>query len=206
MRPLLQLFLFLSGLLPAVLHAEACRVGEVLRVVGTVSVQRQTQAFVPFPGVGVCRGDRVRTGPASIAELRLRDGTLLTVGKDSEFVIRDFRIYRDQPNVALFDLVQGAFRSVTGFITQRPHRYEVRTRVATIGVRGTDFWGGYGLTEQGLDVVMLEGHGVYVKTEAGTVELDKPGLGTTVLPAAAPTPAKAWGEPKLARALATITP
>jgi hypothetical protein len=206
MRLSLRPLLFLIGLLPALLHAEACRVGEVVRVVGTVSIVRQTQAFSPFPGVGICRGDRVRTAAGSIAELRLRDGTLLTVGKDSEFVIRDFRIYRDQPNVALFDLVQGAFRSVTGLITQRSHRYEVRTRVATIGVRGTDFWGGYGLTEQGLDVVMLEGHGVYVKTETGTVELDKPGLGTTVLPAAAPTDARTWGEAKLARAMATITP
>lgn len=210
MRLPLRLFLLLScllsGFLPSLLHAEACRVGEVVRVVGVVSVQRQAQSFVPFAGVGICRGDRVRTGPGSIAELRLRDGTLLTVGKDSEFVIRDFRIYRDQPNVALFDLVQGAFRSVTGLITQRAHRYEVRTSVATIGVRGTDFWGGFGLTEQGLDVVMLDGHGVYVKTETGTVELDKPGLGTTVLPSAAPTAAKTWGEAKLARAMATITP
>lgn len=206
MSALSRLFLCLLCVLPAVLHAEACRVGEVVRLVGTVSVQRQGQSFPPFPGVGVCRGDRVITGPGSIAELRLRDGTLLTVGKSSEFVIRDFRIYRDRPNVALFDLVQGAFRSVTGLITTRPHRYEVHTRVATIGVRGTDFWGGFGLSEQGLDVVMLEGHGVYVQADAGAVELDKPGLGTTVMPSAAPAAAKAWGEAKLARAMATVTP
>lgn len=187
-------------------QAEPCRVGEVLRVVGEVVVQRQTQAFAPFAGVGICRGDRIITQRDSIAEIRLRDGTLLTVGKSSEFVIRDFRIYRDQPNVALFDLVQGAFRGVTGFITRRPHRFEVSTRVATIGIRGTDFWGGFGLTENGLDVVMLEGHGVYVKSSAGTVELDKPGLGTTVLPESGPTAAKAWGEPKLKRAMATVTP
>lgn len=206
MRAVLQLSILVFALLPAWLHAEACRIGEVARVVGAVSIQRHELAFVPFTGVGICRGDRVVTGPGSIVELRLRDGTLLAVGKDSEFLIRDFRIYRDQPNVALFDLARGAFRSITGAITKRSHRYEVRTPVATIGVRGTDFWGGFGLSDQGLDVLMLEGRGVYVQSAAGIVELDKPGLGTTVMPAAAPAPAKAWGDAKRARALATITP
>jgi hypothetical protein len=85
--------------------------------------------------------------------------------------------------------------------------YEVRTAVATIGVRGTDFWGGYGLTENGLDVLMLEGKGVYVQTEAGTVELDKAGLGTTVVAGGAPSASKGLGRrQKVQRAVATITP
>jgi hypothetical protein len=121
---------------------------------------------------------------------------LITVGKNSDFTVREYRIYRDKPNVALFDLAQGAFRSVTGFITRRAHRFEVRTAVATIGVRGTDFWGGYGLTENGLDVLMLEGKGVYVQTEAGTVELDKAGLGTTVVAGGAPSASKGLGRGK----------
>lgn len=201
--------LFLAGVLalvPVMAQAAACRVGEVARIVGDVKVERPSRSFQPFVGVKVCQGDRFVTGPSSIVELRLRDGTLITVGKESVFTVREFRIYRDQPNVALFDLARGAFRSVTGFITKRSHRYEVRTAVATIGVRGTDFWGGYGLTDSGLDVIMLSGKGVYVETGAGTVELDQPGLGTTVMPGAAPSAPKAWGEDKVQRAVATITP
>ena len=204
---MVRFLLFPFLLVAALAHAEPCRVGEVVRVVGSVSVVRAQQSFTPFAGVGICRGDRFVTGAGSIAELRLRDGSLITVGKDSEFVIREYRLYREAPNVALFDLVRGAFRSVTGLMTARAHRYEVHTRVATIGVRGTDFWGGFGLTENGLDVVMLDGHGVYVDSAGGGhVELDKPGLGTTVLAGAAPSAAGAWGQGKLARAVATITP
>ena len=152
-------------------------------------------------------GDLFKTAAGSVAELTLRDGTKLTVGKDSQLAIREYRIYRSKPNLALFDLVQGAFRSITGSITKRPHRFEVTTRVATIGVRGTDFWGGYGLTPDGaLDVVMLSGKGVYVKNDKGQVELDKHGLGTTIAVDGAPTEAKTWGEEKLGRAVATITP
>lgn len=193
-------------LLPGLVTAAPCRVGEVVRLVGDVSVVRPARQFTPVTGMKVCMGDRFVTGPSSIAELRLRDGSLITVGKSSDFTIREYRIYRDKPNVALFDLAQGAFRSVTGFITRRAHRYEVRTAVATIGVRGTDFWGGYGLTENGLDVIMLDGKGVYVQTEGGTVELDKPGLGTTVVAGGEPSAPKAWGPAKVQRAVSTITP
>ena len=193
-------------LLPGLVTAAPCRVGEVVRLVGDVSVVRPARQFTPIIGMKICIGDRFVTGPSSIAELRLRDGSLITVGKGSDFTVREYRIYRNKPNVALFDLTQGAFRSITGFITRRAHRFEVRTAVATIGVRGTDFWGGYGLTENGLDVIMLSGKGVYVQTATGTVELDQPGLGTTVQTGGAPLAPLAWGPDKVQRAVATITP
>lgn len=198
--------LIMLALLPSLVQAAPCRVGDVVRIVGDVRVERPETQFTPFVGVKICKGDRFVTGASSIVELRLRDGSHITVGKDSEFTVREYRIYRDQPNIALFDLARGAFRSVTGFITKRAHRYEVHTTVATIGVRGTDFWGGYGLTENGLDVIMLNGKGVYVQTAGGTVELDKAGLGTTVIAGAAPSGPKSWGEDKINRAVATITP
>lgn len=208
----------------ALSYDKNCRVGQIVQIKGVVEVQRQGQSLTPAQGTAICRGDTFKTAAGAIAELKLRDGTKLTVGKDSQLVIRDYRIYRNKPNLALFDLLQGAFRGITGSITQRSHRFEVSTRVATIGIRGTDFWGGYGLSPDGaLDVVMLEGHGVYVKSAQGMVELDKPGLGTTVKVekliskgvngedvttevAVAPTAAKSWGEDKLKRAVATITP
>lgn len=204
MRTFLLTLLFLPALALGFGNGP-CRVGNVAKVTGTVTLERYGRSLAPFEGLQLCRGDRFVTGAGSIAELVLRDGSRITVGKDSEFRISEYRLYKDRPNVALFDLTRGAFRSITALITRRPHRYEVRTPVVTIGVRGTDFWGGYGLTANGLDVVMLEGHGVYVKTAAGQVELDKPGLGTTVVDGVASAPA-AWGPDKLTRAVATITP
>ncbi|MFN3586609.1 MAG: FecR domain-containing protein [Moraxellaceae bacterium] len=204
LRSLFGVFLLCVWSLPA--HAEPCRVGELVRLVGDVQVVRSDRQFRPFLGQQVCRGDRFVTGEASIVELRLRDGSLVTVGKRSDFTVRDYRLYRERPNQALFELASGAFRSVTGTITRRTARYEVRTPVATIGVRGTDFWGGFGVTPDGLDVIMLEGKGVYVTNAQGTVELDRAGLGTTVLPGRAPAAPDAWSQEKLGRAVATITP
>ena len=194
------------ALLASAAQAGPCTVGHVEALSGHVELQRQAQISSPTPGMVLCQGDRFVTAPDSIAQLRLRDGTKITVGKDSDFRINQYRIYQRKPNVALFELAKGAFRSITGLMTKRPHRFEVHTATATLGVRGTDFWGGYGLTENGLDVLMLEGHGVYVKNALGQIELDQPGLGTTVLNRAAPAAAKTWGEAKREKAFATITP
>lgn len=199
---------FLGCLLFVSTETEAiCNVGVVTQVSGQAQMIRNARNFRLGTDMKICIGDRFTTDADSVAKLKLRDGSVITIGKDSEFVITDYHIFKDQPNQAEFELVKGAFRSITGFITQRPHRYEVKTAVATIGIRGTDFWGGFGLTESGLDVIMLEGHGVYVRDAQGQqVELDTPGLGTTVLPAQPPVPPKRWGNEKIQRAFATITP
>lgn len=184
-----------------------CRVGTITRIGGPeVQLHRADKALVPSVGLALCQGDHFNTGAASIVDLKLRDGTTITVGKSSDFTIREYHLYKHQPSIALFDLVQGALRGVTGFITQHKHRVEVTTGIATIGIRGTSFWGGYGLTPGGaVDVVMLDGHGVYVKTPNGEVDLDQPGQGTTINPGSAPTNPKVWPDAKLARAKATVT-
>lgn len=192
---------------------EHCRIGRVTKTTGSVELERRSvkmnpaSKFTPVRGTKICRGDKFITAPGAVAELTMRDGTKLTVGKDSQFIIQDFRIFKRKPNIALFELVKGAFRGITGSITKRRHRFEVATTNATIGIRGTDFWGGYGLTPDGaFDVVMLEGHGVYVKNTQGQVELNTAGSGTTIKVNEAPSAPKNWGDEKLKRAIATITP
>lgn len=187
--------------------ARPCNIGKVSSISGHAMIDRYGQVFDAGTDITICKGDKYITDSASVIQLTLRDGSVITVGKDSEFTFLEYKIYKDKPNLALFELTKGAFRAVTGFMTKRPHRYEVKTSLATIGVRGTDFWGGFGLTENGLDVVMLSGKGVYVTNNQGaTVELDSGGLGTTVLASTAPiTPAK-WNDEKVAKAVSTITP
>jgi hypothetical protein len=187
--------------------ARPCNIGKVTSVSGHATIERYGQAFDAGTDIIVCKGDKYMTDSASVIQLTLRDGSVITVGKDSEFTFSEYKIYKDKPNLALFELTKGAFRAVTGFMTKRPHRYEVKTSLATVGVRGTDFWGGFGLTENGLDVVMLSGKGVYVTNNQGaTVELDSEGLGTTVTDMAAPVTPEKWDDAKVAKAVSTITP
>jgi hypothetical protein len=196
------LFCFSSAI-----QAKQCNQGKVTSVAGNATVERNSQVITLEEGLLVCTGDIYVTDAASVAQLKLRDGSVITIGKESEFKIIEYKVYKNKPNIALFELVKGAFRVVTGYMVKKPHRYEIKTVDATIGVRGTDFWGGFGLTENGLDVIMLSGKGVYVtNNNAETVELDADGFGTTIIAGAAPSLPKKWGDAKVAKAVATITP
>ena len=187
--------------------AEQCSIGRVESVAGNAMLERNGRLIHADTDILLCKNDKLITDASSVMQLKLRDGSLITIGKDSEFKIAEYKIYKNKPNLALFSLTKGAFRAVTGFITQRPHRFEVKTAVATIGVRGTDFWGGYGISENGLDVIMLSGIGVYVtNNQDETVELDADGLGITVIDGLALAQPTKWDADKVARAVATITP
>lgn len=184
----------------------ACSIGEIHRVFGEVKIVRDGNSQAPIAGESFCPHDRFITGDRGIAVLQFNDNTTITVGKDSEFVVESWKQRRFFSNEALFSLVKGAFRAVSGSMTERRHRFEVKTPVATIGVRGTEFWGGMTFAPNTLDVIMLNGKGVYIENEAGKTELKKVGTGTTVWSGKAPTSPAPWAEEKMKKAVSTITP
>ena len=100
-------------------------------------------------------------------------------------------------------LAQGSFLLQTGSVGKLPdHPLTVRTPLASVGVRGTRFWGGP--LDAPLSVLLLDGK-VVVTSPAGSVELGTPGEGTSVTePGAAPRPPSFWGEQRIQRAFATV--
>ena len=205
----LQLFSFtlLLMLMPTIVVASPCNLGKIDEVYGSVKVQRNGLNIGILPGMKMCKSDQFITDKLSVAVLSFVDGSQITIGKDTEFIVEEFEINPDKSNLAVFELLKGAFRMITGAITKSANRCEVKTKFAVLGVRGTDFWGGFGLTPDGLDVVMLSGKGVYVTDMQGeTVELTSDGQGTTVFANIPPYSPIKWDEEKVARAVATITP
>lgn len=210
MRLSLLLVLSCIALAPPIAQAAGdsrdCRIGDINRLFGDVQLVRAGTAHRPVPGEAICAGDRFRTGARGVAELKFHDGTAITVGKDADFAVLQWKERRFFRNEATFELVKGAFRSLTGAITTRRHRFEVKTAIATIGVRGTDFWGGLNLTPDAIDVVMLDGKGVYVKNDAGQVEIARAGEGVSVTRSSVPSASNTWADEKLKRAVETVTP
>jgi hypothetical protein len=151
-------------------------------------------------------GDHITTGPDTRLELRLQDGSRITLGADTRFRIDDYA-YSPRRNLghAIFDLAKGVFRAASGAIGQlRNPQFEVRTTYAVLGIRGTEFWGGFHFGDD-LDVVLLHGHGVYVRNDAGTVELTQVGAGTTVTaPDRPPLSPRRWSAAKLHAADASV--
>lgn len=206
----LMAFLLVLALAPTAQAAQDtrkdCSIGKIDRIAGGVKVVREGNTVFPLRGEAVCLHDRFMTDARGIAEIKFSDGTELSVGKDSVFVIERWRQRKWFANEAGFELVSGAFRILTGALTQRRHTFEVRTRVATIGVRGTEFWGGLNLTPGELDVIMLKGKGIYVKNDAGQVDINEAGLGTTVRSGQKPSDPATWSKDKIHRAVRTISP
>ncbi|MEK9752651.1 MAG: FecR family protein [Rhodospirillaceae bacterium] len=164
------------------------------------------QNALPRPlktGDTILAGDVLSTGKDARLEVTMIDGTVLTLGEKAVMVVSEF-VMGNQPNAAA-RLLQGAFNATTGKIMQTADAtFLVETEVATIGVRGTTFWGG--MLDDKFEVAMLVGKGVYLETPAGWVELSKPGEGTAIADAKSqPTAPTAWGKAKIDRAVATVS-
>jgi len=213
-RGLMTLLSLGLSLLAGLAQAEPAVAGYVTRLRGEVRVakdtQLQTQLQTLLLGHALHLGSRVSTGADARLEARMKDGSVLTLGERTDFVIDQVAGVSPEAKGSSFSLLKGVFRAVTGQPAgnSAPLSWQVHTPVAIIGVRGTTLWGGLNLLDSGadtLDVVMFDGKGVYVENSSGTTGLTKAGDGTTVKGAgAAPGKIVPWGEKKLSAALDTV--
>lgn len=209
MLRLLTLFTLLSAAFcPTAAHAgPPALAGTVQQLQGGALVNRTTTSANLGKDSQVQAGDRIVTGRNTRVVLRMIDGSLLTLGENTEFAINDYRYSAQaRQGTAHLELIRGVFRAVTGAIGKLPQRdFTVRTATATIGIRGTDFWGGF-MFSDALDVALLGGGGVYIENAAGRVEISQAGYGTTVKSAdqAPGTPIR-WGDQKLNAALQSVS-
>ncbi|GAA6134751.1 hypothetical protein NBRC116188_15400 [Oceaniserpentilla sp. 4NH20-0058] len=150
-------------------------------------------------------GDVIRTGADARAIFRFYDGSVLTMGANSEITVAEFNA-SGQSKKGTFDFVKGAFRMITGAITETDSPdFTVNTPIGSIGIRGTDFWGGNLATDNSIDVVLLESkHVIEVSNQYGTVILKEPNQGTTLMKDKAPLSTRTWPEAKLQRAFKSV--
>jgi len=116
--------------------------GKVLLAVGDVAALRGAERLRLTAGAAVNVGDTVVTGAQSHAQLRFSDDALVALKPDSEFRIESFNFTgaSDGTEVAIFRLVKGGFRTLTGQIGKlNRDQYQLLTTQATIGIRGTHY-------------------------------------------------------------------
>lgn len=192
-------------ILTCALSVNAQEIGKVIIAKKQVLVERHNQQIDVKRRSPLFKHDVVKTGEGAKAQFRLADGTVFSLGEQSELLIAEYLFSEEKSNAA-FELTKGVFRAVTGAITNRDDpEFRVNTPVGSIGIRGTDFWGGY-LDEDKVDVLLVSGDkAIIVTNQFGQVELTEPGQGTTIVPGKAPSPPKLWSDLKVQRAVATIT-
>jgi hypothetical protein len=138
-------------------HADAATaVGKVSRLIGSAdgTTEGKTQAL--SAGASVHMDDLIATGAASKLEVGFDDGSMLRLGEKASIRIDRF-VYQPEGSTNLLQLtVEGPFRFITGKLTKiAGNEASVTTPFATIGIRGTDFWGGP--IDGAFGVFLLEG-------------------------------------------------
>ena len=84
--------------------------------------------------------DEIITSNRSFAVLQFEDGAKVTVRPDSTLVIEQYVYNGNDGDAATLSLVEGGLRVITGAMAKsNPENYKVKTPVALMGVRGTEF-------------------------------------------------------------------
>jgi hypothetical protein len=205
MRKLITLLAFLSALTTSVVAFAGPEVGTVTRLQNSADVNREGKRVGLTAGAAIHENDEIRSTKQARVEITFKDGTKLTIGENSSLVIEEY-LYNPNKSVGriLLDAAQGPFRFISGGIGKmKDNRAEVKTSSATIGIRGTDFWGGPSAGVYG--VFLLEGI-IIVRNAEGARILTAPGTGVNLTGAnALPSEVSVWGQSRVDEAVATVT-
>jgi len=204
---LLALFASVGVLAAPALAAGGENVGHVSRVMGAAFAVQGNDLRPLETSTLVRRTDVLKTGPEARLEVTLLDETKLTLGADTVLAVERYDLGRQNgAGAVLLRLSKGVFRVATGQLSAlRGGPFEVATPLAVIGVRGTDFWGGF-LAEQELSVLLISGKGVYIVNDGGRTEINWPQEGVVLRSATVPPPAPSlWSPDKRQRAFKTVS-
>ena len=184
---------------------EAIRAGGVTALTGSAVAVRTNAEDDLALNDPIFKNDILETGAGGKLRVTFSDDTQLTLGPDAEVIIDEF-VYAPEKksgNAAL-RFAAGTARVIAGAIEDNggAAAFSIRTPVATIGIRGTDFF--VELEGDHLQVALFSGYEVTVTNAAGTTVL-RPGEGTDVYGGAAPTPGVPWGPERVNRALAMVS-
>lgn len=117
-------------------------IGTVIESGGTVTgtsekmVQRELKI-----NARVYMNEKIETGPESRIEIRFDDNSIISQGENSSILIDEYVYQPDKKDENRFGMriIKGMCRVVTGMITEiNPTRFNVKTRMATIGIRGCE--------------------------------------------------------------------
>ncbi|HLS17865.1 MAG TPA: FecR family protein [Paenalcaligenes sp.] len=88
----------------------------------------------------VFNSDRVNTHNDGRVQLRFSDGGLVSLMPDTLFAVEEYFYEDTQEGSLVFGLLKGGLRTMTGTIGSSKHeQYELKTPVATLGIRGTEY-------------------------------------------------------------------
>ncbi len=153
--------LFFSFLFMYSVSAQSKEAGKTLLTKGSVVAKRSAGNVNLKRRSLIYDKDEIHVGNNARAQFRMVDKALISLQQNSVLQIRNYH-YKEagKTDSALLELISGGLRTITGAIGKGNRKaYELRTPLATIGVRGTDY------------EVELVSNGMFVAAWSGTIRL-----------------------------------
>ena len=180
-------------------------VGKVTRLQSDAKIIRGNETIPIQVGSVIQENDEISSEEMARIEITFTDGTTLLIGENARIEIDEY-LYDPGNGIgtAIINALQGPFRFITGKIGQlKKKRVEVKSSVGTIGVRGTDFWGGPSQGTYG--VFLFEGTIVIFNAKGGRI-VSTPGTGVDLDGIdKMPGEITVWDNARAQAALATVT-
>lgn len=141
-------------------------IGTVSLVEGKATILRNGQTLAANMGDKIENKDVISTQVNSKIKITFIDNTIVTIGKESSLNIEEY-IFNTSTKEAKTELnvLKGAFHTITGEIGKvNPDKFKLKTKSASIGIRGTEFYGDENriVCTQGRIVVLSNGISVDV--------------------------------------------
>lgn len=116
-------------------------IGYVKTVSGDVTVMGAGEPVHAILGSPLEVGSTLKTAANGSVGFTLRDNTLISLGPNTEFTVRDFAFEPGEGKLSLIArLTRGTLNYVSGVIAKlRPEAVSVETPTGTLSVRGTQF-------------------------------------------------------------------
>jgi hypothetical protein len=159
----------ISACFPALaLGAGVARVDFATGNVTAVAPDGRSRALTKGSEIDV--GETVATQQGR-AQLRFADGAYMSLQPQTEFKVEEFK-YSGKASASdsvVLNLLKGGLRTITGLIGRaNRNNYRLRTDVATIGIRGTEYSVRY---TNSIEVFCADGS-IVVQNEGGTLQLN----------------------------------
>jgi len=138
---------------PDVVAQAAESAGKITAVVPVVNVVRGPQQVSASSSQQVFWGDVINTGHLARARIALNDGSILSVGSDSNLAIAKHDAAQQQTDL---DLNYGRVRAKAAKLVKPDSHFQIRTSVGVAGVVGTDMVVIFDATGK-MQVICIEG-------------------------------------------------
>lgn len=114
-------------------------IGTIMALRGDATIFRNSKTIKAKSGLSLFQKDTIVTQNRTRMQIILTDDTIITIGKNSSFELNSY-LFSGKKSKLKMRANRGFFRAVTGKIGRfAPKRFQIKTKTATIGIRGTDF-------------------------------------------------------------------